>query len=82
MHQTAASLRPILCTGKGGRFLLMPLPTMTTAGIADAVDAGKELGVEIIPGIEVSGTEAKATNPYFRTFINWTIRSLKHFSKT
>ena len=31
----------------------------TTAGIADAVDAGKELGVEVIPGIEVRSEERR-----------------------
>lgn len=32
----------------------------TTAGIADAVDAGKELGVEVIPGIEESHLQMKS----------------------
>ena len=54
----------------------------TTAGIADAVDAGKELGVEVIPGIEVSGNYEGHEIHILGLLSIRTIRSLKHFSKT
>lgn len=53
----------------------------TTAGIADAVDAGKELGVEVIPGIEVSGNYEGHEIHILGLFINPDDPELKAFLK-
>ena len=56
MHQTA-SFTPahlVHLAKEAGLCAIALTDHDTTAGIADAVDAGKELGVEVIPGIEVS----------------------------
>lgn len=53
----------------------------TTAGIADAIDAGKELGVEVVPGIEVSGNYEGHEIHILGLFINPDDPELKAFLK-